>query len=186
MDATITKLGWTTYMTSFLKWPPATWNYVFAYYSASRIDRDNFWLLNPCFSGWRIQWWHWQILVNYWLTWNSKWLCLKSTEITSFGPCAQWTHLHPPGTYKNLIVLIVTGTYTNMNSGCHNHQIGMEYGHQRSEIAILSITQQLGQIETTFFKWGHNLVTWQAAIFLQVHGQVAMTLETTGFVVCHQ
>ena len=26
---------------NFLKWPPAKWNYVFAYYSESRIDRDN-------------------------------------------------------------------------------------------------------------------------------------------------
>ena len=33
-------------------------------------------------------------------------------------------HIHTPGTYKN--VLIVTGTYTNMNSGFHNHQIGMD------------------------------------------------------------
>ena len=42
-DATITKLGWTTYMTPFSKWPTAKWNYVFAYNSAStcRIDRDN-------------------------------------------------------------------------------------------------------------------------------------------------
>ena len=40
VDATITKLGWTTYMpyiAPFSKWPPAKWNYVFAYYSASRI-----------------------------------------------------------------------------------------------------------------------------------------------------
>ena len=41
VDATITKLGWTTYMTPFSKWPPAKWNYVFVYNSASRIDRNN-------------------------------------------------------------------------------------------------------------------------------------------------
>ena len=35
------------------------------------------------------------------------------------------TYTHTPETYKN--VLIVTGTYTNMNSGFHNHQIGMDY-----------------------------------------------------------
>ena len=40
VDATITKLGWTTYMTPFSKWPPAKWNYVFACNSASRVDRD--------------------------------------------------------------------------------------------------------------------------------------------------
>ena len=27
----------------------------------------------------------------------------------------------------HLNVLIVIGAYTNMNSGCHNHQIGMDY-----------------------------------------------------------
>ena len=37
-----------------------------------------------------------------------------------------------------------------------------------------------------FQKWGHILVTWQAAIFPQLHGQVSMTLLTTRFVVCHQ
>ena len=59
-------------------------------------------------------------------------------------------------------------------------------GHHRSEITILSITQQLGLIETIFFKWVHILVTWQAAIFPQLYGQVSMTLVTTRFVVCHQ
>ena len=40
VDASITTLGWTTYMMPFSKLPPAKWNYVFAYNSASRIDRD--------------------------------------------------------------------------------------------------------------------------------------------------
>ena len=54
VDAT-TKLGWTTYIVPFSKWPPVKWNYVFAYYSASRIDGDKisvskhmlFWMKNP-------------------------------------------------------------------------------------------------------------------------------------------
>ena len=39
VDATITKLGWTTCGAHFSKWPPAKWIYVFVYNSASRIDR---------------------------------------------------------------------------------------------------------------------------------------------------
>ena len=47
-----------------------------------RQTETTFWFLNPCFSGWRIQWCHWKLLVNYWSTWNSKWMSLKSTEMT--------------------------------------------------------------------------------------------------------
>ena len=46
------QIGWTTYMymTPFSKWPPAKWNYVFAYNSASRIDRDNILLTDEVIS----------------------------------------------------------------------------------------------------------------------------------------
>ena len=55
VDATITKLEWTTYMMPFSKWPAVKCNYVFAHNSASRMDRDKilvskpmfFWMMNP-------------------------------------------------------------------------------------------------------------------------------------------
>ena len=54
---------------------------------------------------------------------NSKWLSLKSTEITLFGTWDQWTP-HVPA--RN-VSYFVTGTYPNIKSGCHHHQIGMDY-----------------------------------------------------------
>ena len=50
VDATITKLGWTTYITPFSKWTPAKWNYVFAYNPKSRIDRDKILLSDEVIS----------------------------------------------------------------------------------------------------------------------------------------
>ena len=42
-----------------------------------------------------------RLLLNYWLTRNSKWLSLTSTEMTLIGPCAQWTpHVHAIGKYR--------------------------------------------------------------------------------------
>ena len=71
VDATTTKLGWTTYIAPFSKWPPAKWNCVFAYYSASRIDKIL--VSKPMFfSGWRIQWWHWKIHILGLLLANSE------------------------------------------------------------------------------------------------------------------
>ena len=49
MDATSTKLGWTTYMPPFQKWPPVKWNFVFAHYSTSGIDRDKILVSKPIF-----------------------------------------------------------------------------------------------------------------------------------------
>ena len=130
VDATITKLGWTTNIAPFGKWPPK-WNYVFAYYSASRIDRDKILFSKPMHvfldkesnedtakSIWR--------LVNSWLTRNLKWLSLKSTEITLIGPWAQWTQHAPARNVCNLSYF-VNGTYPNMTSECHHHQIWMDY-----------------------------------------------------------
>ena len=63
---------------------------------------------------------------DFWLTRNSKSLSFKSTEITLCGPWAQWTPHAPAMNVWNLSSF-VTGTYTNMNSGCHHHQFGMDY-----------------------------------------------------------
>ena len=46
--------------------------------------------------------------------------------MTLFGPWAQWTPHAPAMNIWNLSYF-VTGTYTNMKSGCHHHQIGMDY-----------------------------------------------------------
>ena len=50
---------------------------------------------------------------------NLKWLTLK-LRFTSRN------HIHLPGTYEPYFIFF-TGTYTNMKSGCHHHQIGMNY-----------------------------------------------------------
>ena len=51
MGAAVTKLGWTTCVTSFSKWPPRNYQkYVSARNSASRIDRDNILVTKSMFS----------------------------------------------------------------------------------------------------------------------------------------
>ena len=51
---------------------------------------------------------------------------LEITEITLIGPCAQCTQ-HAPAMNVCNLSYFVTGIYTNMKSGCHHHQIGMDY-----------------------------------------------------------
>ena len=60
-------------------------------------------------------------MANSWLTRNSKWLSLKSTEMTLFGPWPNGPHV-PARNVWNLSYF-VTGTYPNI----HHHQIGMDY-----------------------------------------------------------
>ena len=57
------------------------------------------------------------LLANSWLTRNSKWLTLKSIEMTLIGSWAQWTPHAPDRNVLNMCYF-VTGTY---------HQIGMDY-----------------------------------------------------------
>ena len=54
VDATITKLGWISYMTPFSKWLPAKWSYAFVYNSSPRIDTNNILLSNEVIS-WSLQ-----------------------------------------------------------------------------------------------------------------------------------
>ena len=46
--------------------------------------------------------------------------------MTLIGPWAQWTPHVPARNVCNLSYF-ATGTYPNMKSGCHHHQIGMDY-----------------------------------------------------------
>ena len=46
--------------------------------------------------------------------------------MTLIGPCAQCTP-HAPAMNVCNLSYFVTGTYTNIKSGCHHHQIGMDY-----------------------------------------------------------
>ena len=89
----------------FSKCPQVKWNFVFAHYSASGIDRDKiliskpmfFWMMNPMMTL--------KNPYNSWLTRNSKWLSLKAVEIILIGPWAPY--MHPPGMHKTYFILLL-------------------------------------------------------------------------------
>ena len=122
VDATISKLWCTTYITLFSKWPPAKWNYVFAYDSSSRIDRDTIWVFKAMFF------------------WTRNPIMTLKIHMTLGQLGIQWTP-HAPARNVWILFYFVTWTYPNLESGCHHHQIGMD--RQRNEITFSPINEDL-------------------------------------------